>query len=771
MPADLKIRVSADVLQAIAGMKQLGTELNSTGNISAQALDKIASSFGKVDPAVSNAVASFEELKAAQQELASLPASRFGVVAPKGVTREFANEIAFFGGALKNTNPAADKFVTSVKSINAANAAAAAKTKALQEAVTSFGGGVKNTNAATDFFVRKVIDFNAAVSLGGTAAKQTERQIASLGQTSSLSLKGIADGAQKAFSALRFAAQVLPGIGIAGILGGAVTAIASLFTETEKQKKAAKEAAEENDKYVKSIQGIISQTSDEAGRVSELVVALKSETLTKQEKKAAIEELSRINPEYFGQLSKEKDFVSALNLAYRLYISSLKQAFAAKALDKQLSTLFDKKLSLEVEVDPKIRSLTQSAQNSQQLNRLRGEFERLGGIKAFNEIPIDTILEGKLTPVQKKLVDLKDIVTELSNVRFFDPDLENKQKELLNINKQIDGLLSKRGELSNFDIKVTGDKTPEEIAGSIEALKNKIKSLSDTILKLTPDLRNSDVGKNLAIELKKSKEELKKLEIEFALAQEKIKGTKKKIPLGALLEIKPSLPTPQSIIQFQQDIDDIVNGIFKSKINTSNATKGIELKPSVTLNPDILIPDTFFRATGERFDDVVKKINDILKTSAIDGITGLAEGIGQAISGEGNPFSGFISVLAQGLQDLGKYLISIAPVIASIKLALKSLDPKILLVGGIALIAIGAALKSTLGKGVKAFATGGIVTGPTNALIGEAGPEVVFPLNQLNRFLGGVGGQRMEFDPVVFEIYGDRIRGLLNKTDRTQSRI
>jgi hypothetical protein len=39
-------------------------------------------------------------------------------------------------------------------------------------------------------------------------------------------------------------------------------------------------------------------------------------------------------------------------------------------------------------------------------------------------------------------------------------------------------------------------------------------------------------------------------------------------------------------------------------------------------------------------------------------------------------------------------------------------------------------------KGVPAMANGGIVTGPTLALIGEAGPEAVIPLDRA----GGMGG-------------------------------
>ena len=35
------------------------------------------------------------------------------------------------------------------------------------------------------------------------------------------------------------------------------------------------------------------------------------------------------------------------------------------------------------------------------------------------------------------------------------------------------------------------------------------------------------------------------------------------------------------------------------------------------------------------------------------------------------------------------------------------------------------------------FADGGIVTGPTRALIGEAGPEAVIPLSKLDNIVGG----------------------------------
>ena len=45
-------------------------------------------------------------------------------------------------------------------------------------------------------------------------------------------------------------------------------------------------------------------------------------------------------------------------------------------------------------------------------------------------------------------------------------------------------------------------------------------------------------------------------------------------------------------------------------------------------------------------------------------------------------------------------------------------------------------LAASLGVEVPAFAKGGIVTGPTLALIGEAGPEAVIPLRGKNSGMG-----------------------------------
>jgi hypothetical protein len=52
----------------------------------------------------------------------------------------------------------------------------------------------------------------------------------------------------------------------------------------------------------------------------------------------------------------------------------------------------------------------------------------------------------------------------------------------------------------------------------------------------------------------------------------------------------------------------------------------------------------------------------------------------------------------------------------------------------------GAAAAAIFNSAIPKFADGGIITGPTYGLVGEAGPEVIFPLSDLKKFVGESGG-------------------------------
>jgi hypothetical protein len=68
--------------------------------------------------------------------------------------------------------------------------------------------------------------------------------------------------------------------------------------------------------------------------------------------------------------------------------------------------------------------------------------------------------------------------------------------------------------------------------------------------------------------------------------------------------------------------------------------------------------------------------------------------------------------------------------------------------------------------GLTPFANGGIVSGPTPALVGEytgerTNPEVIAPLSKLQNMMGG---------NVTFTISGDNLVGTLNRANKTRQR-
>ena len=123
------------------------------------------------------------------------------------------------------------------------------------------------------------------------------------------------------------------------------------------------------------------------------------------------------------------------------------------------------------------------------------------------------------------------------------------------------------------------------------------------------------------------------------------------------------------------------------------------------------------------------------------------------------------------IDGLKRMLISLAAAIAS-AIALN------ILTGG-AVMSLGSATtgKKGLGTllkgasqygvpGLTPFAAGGIVSGPTAALVGEypgarTNPEVIAPLNKLQNMLGG---------NVTFTISGDNLVGTLNRANKTRAR-
>lgn len=209
---------------------------------------------------------------------------------------------------------------------------------------------------------------------------------------------------------------------------------------------------------------------------------------------------------------------------------------------------------------------------------------------------------------------------------------------------------------------------------------------------------------------------------------------------------------------FDKDLAKIVHDpFFFSEFSIINDT----IQKAIDSGPPLKIPPFDFDKTalGQRVAGLAETIRGAMEGA----LEGIGESIGNLLSGQKNPFSAIFSIIGDGLKAIGKQLIIVGQLGQAIQKALAVLfkTPAAAIAVGIAAIALGTVISNLANKSTKAFASGGVVTQPTLALIGEQGPERVVPL--------GYEGQNTQVmqGEVVFTISGQTLRGILRRADQS----
>ena len=168
-------------------------------------------------------------------------------------------------------------------------------------------------------------------------------------------------------------------------------------------------------------------------------------------------------------------------------------------------------------------------------------------------------------------------------------------------------------------------------------------------------------------------------------------------------------------------------------------------------------------------------ISSAMSQAAGDTIAGMADIAGAIMVGEASfkDLGNFmLGQFANLLSQLGKMFIEYGIALKGFQLATITMQPGLAIAAGVALMAAGGAIKAHMakmaeGQGIPALAEGGIVTGPTLALIGEGKEsEAVIPLSKLGSMMQG-GGQRVE---VVGRISGADILLSNERAQRNRTR-
>jgi hypothetical protein len=253
-----------------------------------------------------------------------------------------------------------------------------------------------------------------------------------------------------------------------------------------------------------------------------------------------------------------------------------------------------------------------------------------------------------------------------------------------------------------------------------------------------------------------------------------------KLQLGALSNGIKDVYTQLTALQIAPQKDPFKQSA-KSLKTFGEITKAVELKKTRKEIDDFFTKPVEtknlmgLRAFPLELIYISEEISRILSEGLLSTISSSFMAIGEAIATGGNVANAagaaFLSSIANVAQQLGELAIGVGIGIKSIKVALESLNPVVAIAAGVALLTLAgyargrASAISGSGKGggggnnkmptsgtfggVRPFASGGIVSGPTNALIGEYpgarnNPEVVAPLDKLSGIIAGsIGGGDM----------------------------
>lgn len=178
-----------------------------------------------------------------------------------------------------------------------------------------------------------------------------------------------------------------------------------------------------------------------------------------------------------------------------------------------------------------------------------------------------------------------------------------------------------------------------------------------------------------------------------------------------------------------------------------------------------------------QFSDSIKELE--ITGEQISGIlTGsiqsFAQNFGQALaSGDGiEVFKSLLISVMDMLQQFGSALIAAGVATESFKSLFA--NPIAGIIAGTALIATAAAAKAAL-QNATAFADGGIVSGPTYALVGEYSgasnnPEVIAPFSKFKSMIEPMFTDSGMSGEVRFVIKGETLEGILSKMNRKRNR-
>ena len=497
-------------------------------------------------------------------------------------------------------------------------------------------------------------------------------------------------------------AMKLSWLGIAGAIGGALVALGKYLFKKKKQKK---EVDAVNDAMLEAEKNIQGEITD----VKVLTDVIEDHTTSLDDKKKALEKLKEISPEYYGHLDAATLTMNDLNTASEKYIANLRKQAQAEAMRSKIISLEKSKLS----VIDKIRTGKTEGKLAKiftdgKLKTLTDE-ELMGTLtEKFNKITEHGLGTHALTVIIKEYMDAEKQITRLMDNLV---ELEKAPSK---------GLLGSLADLFGEQLEEMGKKTNKELKElgfSVEQIKK---------LRHTLDQEFDPHKKKKTTTTKKTPFEidLEKIEAQY---EEALRIIKQKRALNEIDAVEFNQQIEQAELDHLKKMKDLSDQYKKDLLSAADVEK-------LLAGPTVV---TWFEEYTEGAEEVLtwtKKITDAQKLMnggmALIGDI-LTSSLTSAFESQEDFFDSFIDNIKRAIRNL------------LIQLAVMTVIQAIM--GGPGGFKTAFATANILKNltSIIGFADGGLVTGPTTALIGEgsgtsaSNPEVVAPLDKLKQYVGG----------------------------------
>jgi len=428
--------------------------------------------------------------------------------------------------------------------------------------------------------------------------------------------------------ALKLLASSLMGAGGVGLGLSIVTAALQFsqlgFSAWTRGMNGAKDKAEETGEALFDLSSTLEQVagdlSKNASKVTGLFAAINSGKLNFEERKAALKELGEINREFFGSLKEEEGLIKGLQTAYDGYLLRLKEIGRSKAIEIQLTKLFNKKLELELAIDPKFVDAVDPVLQKQ-IGALREQLKSLGGAVDFSKEKFDIsqiVPEFKVDTATKKVIDLSNA---MNTIPEWGKEVDKNAKGLDKVNGNLAARISLMQRISQLERTGFSAITGEALSGASKELNDinlQIEALSALLQKTgqfeikTPDPKKlkdatDDIIARAKLFVKEFGDSFVVPDLEITFFKDKnavLKDAKQLLGDIAKGNLKIKLP-----VQTEFEFLPVTEGVPQSVID--NFFKGISLEKGIPL--DVKIDPSLSVDSRKLADEKVKLFGEFSK--------------------------------------------------------------------------------------------------------------------------------------------------------------